>query len=67
MHASIDLSRVDWELLRQQKLSLLFAIDTATPKTAEDLTGILHFLDLIQDEAAANHHIGQDLVFGEGL
>ena len=56
---------IDWALLRQQKLSLLQAIEEAHPVIAQDLEGILHLIDHIQDEAAANSEIGIKEVFGD--
>lgn len=57
--------KIDWALLRSQKLTLLHVIDLSPPTVAEDLTGILHILDALQDEAAANSDIGIKAVFGE--
>jgi hypothetical protein len=56
---------IDWALLRQQKLVLMQVIDTSPPQVAHDLCGILHLIDTIQDEAAANSEIGIKEVFGE--
>ena len=59
----IDMSGVDWKLLRDQKLDLLKIIDDIHSKTqADTLTGILHFIDHIQDEADGT--LGGDIVFG---
>jgi hypothetical protein len=57
--------KIDWALLRSQKLTLLHVIDLSPPTVAEDLTGILQILDALQDEAAANSEIGIKEVFGE--
>lgn len=57
--------KIDWALLRRQKLTLLQVIDKTTPDMALDLCGILHLIDCIQDEAAANSEIGIKEVFGE--
>lgn len=59
------LSSIDWALLRSQKLTLIQVIGTAPPTVVEDLTGILHLIDAVQDEAAADHRIGIKEVFGE--
>ena len=62
-----DLSGVDWKLLRRQKESLLRAISVVdahiSKKCQEDLTGILHLLDDIQDQAA--DRLGEAAVFGK--
>jgi len=48
---------IDWELLRHQKINFLEVIDHITkgeivPKIhLDDLTGILHLIDGLQDEA----------------
>jgi hypothetical protein len=57
------MDRIDWTLLRSQKLTLVQVIATSPPTVAEDLTGILHLIDALQDEAAL--HVGNDIVFGE--
>ena len=45
-------SLVDWELLRQQKEILVSVIDQyRLGRTEEGLTGILHLLDALQDDA----------------
>lgn len=54
--------KVDWALLRSQKRTLLQVIETSYDTVADDLTGILHLLDALQDEAAAKY--GSDAVFG---
>lgn len=54
---------IDWALLRSQKLTLMQVIATSPPTVAEDLTGILHTIDALQDEAAL--FFGDDIVFGE--
>ena len=46
--------KVDWQLLAQQKLSLLRAMNLLAlsgSETTNNLSGILHFLDAIQDAA----------------
>jgi hypothetical protein len=53
----------NWKLLREQKQTLLAVIDATThDKDADHLTGILHFIDYIQDEAAKE--AGEEIVFG---
>jgi len=41
----------DWILLAEQKMGLPEAIKMVPPDHAEHLTGILHFLDSVQDAA----------------
>lgn len=57
------LNSTNWALLRSQKLTLIQVIGVSPPTVAEDLQGILHLIDAIQDEAA--WHIGSDIVFGD--
>ncbi len=57
------LKTIDWALLRSQKLTLLQAIDAGPPTVAEDLQGILHLIDALQD--AASQHLGDGAVFDE--
>ena len=56
-------SSTNWALLRSQKLTLIQVIGVSPPAVAEDLTGILHLIDAIQDEAA--WHLGEAEVFGD--
>jgi hypothetical protein len=53
MSAALD--HVDWPLLHQQKLVLLELLDglDRNSPTAESLSGLVHLLDALQDEAAA--------------
>jgi hypothetical protein len=52
---SVALDHVDWPLLHQQKLVLLELLDglDRNSPTAEALSGLVHLLDALQDEAAA--------------
>ena len=68
----IDCGKVDWELLRAQKLALLEHMDgiytaglvkIVNSPTMKALEGILHILDHIQDEAA--EILGEEAVFGK--
>jgi hypothetical protein len=64
---AVDMSGVDWELLRKQKQHLLSAIDYfqgSEPDINEGLEGILNLLDHVQDEA--EKVIGKEIVFGKG-
>jgi len=64
---SIDLSQVDWQLLRKQKQTLVDVIHQGSkddpPVVTNHLTGLLHLLDHIQDEAAKV--LGEEVVFGK--
>ena len=48
------LQNVDWDLLHQQKLTLLAIRERQRPASGEHdaLSGIIHLLDALQDEAA---------------
>ena len=50
------LQNVDWDLLHQQKLVLLAVRDKQAPDSAEEraLSGIVHLLDALQDDADKN-------------
>ena len=50
------LQNVDWDLLHQQKLTLLAIRERQRPASGEHdaLSGIIHLLDALQDEAAEN-------------
>jgi len=61
----INMKNLDWEALRKQKLTLLNVIDTVSGTTEEDLTGIVHLIDHIQDEAAKQ--VGEETVFGKDI
>lgn len=57
---------IDWDLLRKQKETLFQTINKlearGDSKAADDLEGILHLLDTIQDETAKA--LGERAVFG---
>jgi hypothetical protein len=57
--------RIDWVALKNQKLTLLNAIDMYLPyhTASNDLTGILHLLDAIQDFAVDELGIPEKDVF----
>jgi septum formation inhibitor-activating ATPase MinD len=56
--------KLDWKLLREQKLALLGVLRTIPDKVTEDhLTGILHLIDRIQDEAVENGDAAEAEVF----
>ena len=57
------LNSTNWALLRSQKLTLIQVIGVSPPTVAEDLIGILHLIDALQDEAA--ELVGSDIVFGD--
>ena len=56
---------IDWALLKKQSMDIvdLRATGKFTPKIAESLTGIIHFLDSIRDNAA--EVLGEEAVFGK--
>ena len=60
---------IDYPLLRQQKLTLLKVIDRSSAfrykQEEEDLTGILHLIDSIQEDAVDEEGIPETEVFGE--
>ena len=50
-------AKTDWALLAEQKLALLHAISCAPDSEQTTLlTGLLHFLDAVQDAAEAEGH-----------
>jgi hypothetical protein len=57
----------DWKLLQEQKLELLKVIKKSASRKEDDvangLTGLLHLIDGIQDQAA--EQLGEDVVFSE--
>jgi hypothetical protein len=53
------LRKTNWQLLAQQKVALLGAIGVVHD-AAEQLQGLLHFIDAVQDAAAAE---GYPVVF----
>lgn len=52
-----SLDKVDWDLLHQQKLSLLAirAKQRSGSPDKEILSGIMHLLDALQDDAVADY------------
>ena len=74
----INIVNTDWKELRKQKVSLIDMTRVIMPAAKyfsgagskrlleyeEHLTGILHLIDHIQDEAAKQ--LGDKIVFGEG-
>jgi len=62
MSVLIDCGNIDWKLLRIQKQVLLDMIQQHP--SVDELDGVLHLIDYIQDEAA--QQIGDEkVVFGE--
>lgn len=58
---------IDWDLLKQQKLSLLYIVNNNTlinNVISEDVNGIVHLIDSIQDYAVDVVGIDDDIVFG---
>ena len=62
------IKNINWELLRKQKQHLLEVLDIPnsgiSPEHKDSLQGILHLLDSIQDEAADEHGVPEEEVFG---
>ena len=48
--------KIDWALLAEQKLALVYLTETAktTPEEVDALLGVIHLLDALQDEFGAN-------------
>lgn len=58
---------IDWDLLKQQKLSLLYIVNNnalINNVISEDVNGIVHLIDSIQDYAVDVVGIDDDIVFG---
>lgn len=64
MKTYVDVSGVDWAALRTQKATLeqMISICASAPR-ADDMRGILHLIDHVQDQAAEN--LGAAAVFGD--
>ena len=62
-----NFNKIDWKLLRKQKLHLLNILDDKklTPSRLKSLEGILNLIDGIQDDAVEFH--GEKTVFGKEL
>lgn len=62
---SLDISRIDWAMLKSQKMSLVDTIDSlevlGLSYKRDDLTGILNLIDFLQDKASES--IGETRVF----
>jgi len=57
-------SNIDWALLRKQKLALMEVIIPYFGETEDNLTGILHLIDNIQDCAVESGKWTEKEVFG---
>lgn len=59
--------KIDWGLLRKQKLDLLKVInnDSVSPKEKESLEGILLLIDSVQDYAVDTCELPERKVFGK--
>jgi hypothetical protein len=53
-HVTRTLSNVDWPLLARQKAALVDLLLAGKPLDVDLFTGLLNFLDSIQDAAAAD-------------
>ena len=64
---TVDLSNVDWALLRKQKQALLETIRSIEKNDdsgkTKPLCGLVHLLDPVQDQAAET--LGESVVFGK--
>lgn len=60
MNAPEFIKNIDWKQLREQKLYLL-----QTGIETEPMDGIIHLLDALQDYAADELGLGEEVVFGE--
>lgn len=60
-----DFGKINWRLLKKQKLSLLNVLDgrLLSKEEEDDLTGILHLLDYLQDCAVDEHGLPEEDVF----
>lgn len=69
-YCTIDLSKIDWKLLREQKL-WLSGVAMGKPVHVKKLRshpqaeGLLGLLDYLMDEAEI--HLGTEVVFGKAL
>lgn len=63
MKVFVDVSNVNWRELSDQKATLVFIrrVYQSGSSIDEDLSGIIHLLDYIQDEAAKT--LGEEIVF----
>ena len=60
--------KMDWDLLRQQKETLLELISSCPTRTqAEHVDGVIGLIDNIQDDAVDNHGYNEVDVFGKGV
>ncbi|TET59641.1 MAG: hypothetical protein E3J47_08130 [Candidatus Stahlbacteria bacterium] len=57
-------ANIDWVLLRKQKLTLLEVIIPYFGETEDNLIGILHLIDSIQDSAVKSGKWTEKEVFG---
>lgn len=66
--SDLTIKAPDWNLLREQKESLLYAIyedeESGNSDRADFLQGILHFIDHIQDTAVESGKWSEEDVFG---
>ena len=63
---TVSVAKVDWTLLRKQKMTLIeqaMKLSKTDTSTAEDLDGIIHLIDDIQDQAETV--LGAEEVFGQ--
>lgn len=58
------MKNIDWNLLRKQKRSLLKTINNVNSEGKDDLVGLLHLIDHIQDDAVETGEATEAEVFG---
>ena len=57
------IKQIDWKMLCLQKLTLLWVIEYFNSPLTDDLTGILHLIDALQDYAVDKCGIPEETVF----
>lgn len=58
------MKNINWNLLRKQKRSLLKAINNVNSEGKDDLVGLLHLINYIQDDAVKTGEATEAEVFG---
>ena len=59
-------AKIDWPLLRAQKLTLLLLSRAHADANVRDhLNGVIHLIDAIQDAAVAEQGLAEAIVFGD--
>ena len=60
-----DITKIDWELLRQQKLRLVALASVVGEEDKSAIDGVVHLIDDIQDQVVASKVVSEDTVFGK--